>query len=41
MLNYDKVLNYKFDPIEQSYTIRDTMLYALGLGHSKDPLNRD
>ncbi len=41
MLNYDKVLNYKFDLIEQSYTIRDTMLYALGLGLSKDPLNRD
>lgn len=41
MLNYDKVLNYKFEPIEQSYTIRDTMLYALGLGVSRDPLNRD
>jgi acyl dehydratase len=41
MLNYDKVLNFPFEPIEQAYTGRDTMLYALGLGLSRDPLNRD
>ena len=41
MLDYERVLNYQFEPIEQTYTIRDTMLYALGLGLSKDPLNRD
>jgi acyl dehydratase len=41
MLDYERVLNYQFPPIEQSYTTRDTMLYALGLGLSRDPLNRD
>jgi acyl dehydratase len=40
-LNYDKVINYKFEPLEQTYTARDTMLYALGLGLSHDPTNRD
>lgn len=40
-LNYEKILAYPFEPIEQSYTIRDTMLYALGLGLSRDPLNRN
>ena len=41
MLDYDRVLNFRFEPIELTYTTRDTMLYALGLGLSKDPLNRD
>ncbi|WP_018990688.1 MaoC/PaaZ C-terminal domain-containing protein [Aromatoleum toluclasticum] len=39
-LDYEKVLNYPFEPIEQSYTERDTMLYALGLGLNHDPLDR-
>lgn len=38
-LNYDKVLNYRFEPVEQTYTPRDTMLYALGLGMSRDPVD--
>ena len=41
MLNTDVVLNWKFDDIEQSYTHRDTILYALGLGFGRDPVNRD
>ena len=41
MLNPDVVLNWKFDDIVQSYTHRDTILYALGLGFGRDPMNRD
>lgn len=40
MLNYEAVLNFNFEPIEQTYSSRDTMLYALGLGASQDPLDR-
>lgn len=31
-IDYDTLLNWSFDEIVQSYTERDTMLYALGLG---------
>jgi acyl dehydratase len=31
-IDYDTLLNWTFDEIVQSYTQRDTMLYALGLG---------
>lgn len=32
-----KVLNWKFDEIEHTYTEKDTILYALGLGCGSDP----
>lgn len=32
---------WPFRPVEQRYTERDTMLYALGLGLGQDPLDRD
>jgi acyl dehydratase len=32
MLNYNAVKNWDFGPIVQTYTERDSMLYALGLG---------
>lgn len=31
-IDYDKLLNWKFEDIAQTYTKRDTILYALGLG---------
>jgi len=31
-LNYDQLMSMKFEPARQTYTRRDTMLYALGLG---------
>jgi acyl dehydratase len=40
MLNYDAVKSWKFEPIVQTYTPRDCMLYALGLNIGADPLDR-
>lgn len=39
MLNWKEVLAWKFPDVEQRYTARDTMLYALGLGYGRDPLD--
>ncbi len=39
MLNWKQVLDWKFPDAEQSYTTRDAMLYALGLGYGRDPLD--
>ena len=36
---YDKLLALKIPDIEHSYTDRDTILYALGIGLGHDPLN--
>jgi acyl dehydratase len=38
-VNHDVVLNWPFEPIEQSYDERDSMLYALGLGIGADPID--
>jgi acyl dehydratase len=35
----DTLLNWPFPEIEHSYTARDTMLYALGVGCGHDPLD--
>ena len=35
--DYQKLLNWRFEPIEHAYTARDTILYALGLGCGGDP----
>jgi acyl dehydratase len=37
MLDVETVLNWRFEPVEQSYTARDTILYALGLGYGAEP----
>ena len=34
----DNLLNWPFEPVEQSYTTNDTILYALGLGVGSSPL---
>ena len=41
MLQYDQVKNWCFDDVVQSYSERDTILYALGLGFGADPLDPD
>ena len=40
-IDYDKLKHWPFPEIVQSYTERDTMLYALSLGLGRDPLDRD
>jgi acyl dehydratase len=39
MLDYEKILNWQFAPVIQSYTQKDTMLYALGIGFGMQPTN--
>lgn len=38
---YEKLLNIAIPTIERSYTAKDTMLYALGVGLGSDPVDRD
>lgn len=40
-LDYERLLNWPFDEVTQSYTPRDTMLYALGLGFGFNPTDAD
>ncbi|MGD9661986.1 MAG: MaoC/PaaZ C-terminal domain-containing protein [Porticoccaceae bacterium] len=40
-INPETLLNWRFDEIPHSYTHRDVILYALGVGLGRDPLNRD
>ena len=39
VLDPQKILNWPFQPVEQTYTERDTILYALGCGLGIDPLD--
>lgn len=39
MINYDALMAREFPTIEHSYTTKDSILYALGLGLGTDPLN--
>jgi acyl dehydratase len=36
-VDIEKVKSFRFQPTEQSYTFKDTILYALGLGYGADP----
>lgn len=38
-IDYDKLMNWPFEEVVQSYTERDTILYALWLGLNMDPLD--
>lgn len=38
-IDIDKLLNWPFEDLEHSYSARDTMLYALGVGAGADPLD--
>jgi acyl dehydratase len=38
-IEIDKILNWPFKEVEQTYTTKDTILYALGLGLGADPLD--
>jgi acyl dehydratase len=40
-LDYHKLKNWPFEPVEHTYTEKDTMLYALGLGVGADPLDEN
>src|SRR2546421_7334265 len=37
--NYERLLQYRIPEIEQTLTMRDTMLYALGVGLGADPMD--
>ena len=39
VLDPQKILDWPFEPVEQTYTERDTILYALGCGLGIDPLD--
>ena len=38
-IDYDKIKNWPFPEIEQTYTEKDSMLYALGVGYGHDPMD--
>ena len=40
-IDYDRLMALDIPDVEQSYTKRDTMLYALGLGIGADPMDAD
>jgi acyl dehydratase len=37
VLNYDRLIKRNFAPVEQSYTTRESILYALAVGYGADP----
>src|SRR5690554_550666 len=39
-LNVEAVLGWPFEDVTQTYTTRDSILYALGVGFGHDPLDR-
>jgi len=41
VLDPQKILNWPFEPIEQTYTEKESILYALGCGLGADPMDED
>jgi acyl dehydratase len=39
MIDYEKTKAWRSGPVSHSYTTRDTILYALGIGYGADPLD--
>ncbi len=39
--SYDKILNWPFDEVVESYAMRDSIIYALGLGFGFNPTDPD
>jgi len=39
-INYEKLMSLAIPDGQQTYTFKDTILYALGLGYGADPMNR-
>ncbi|MDE0945038.1 MAG: MaoC/PaaZ C-terminal domain-containing protein [Alphaproteobacteria bacterium] len=40
-IDYDKILNWPFEEVVQSYDTRDSILYALGVGLNMDPMDEE
>ena len=38
-LDPDKIKNWPFEDVEQTYTVKDSIIYALGVGFGHDPLD--
>lgn len=38
-IDYDHIMSLKSEPVDITYTDRETMLYALGVGFGRDPMN--
>jgi acyl dehydratase len=39
MIDYDKLKAWRFPEVEHTYTVKDTILYALGVGLGADPVD--
>lgn len=37
--SYDKIMNWPFEEVEHTYSVKDTTIYALGVGFGQDPLD--
>ncbi len=38
-IDYDKIKNWPFPEVVQTYTAKDSILYALGVGYGHDPVD--
>ncbi|WP_294221575.1 MaoC family dehydratase [uncultured Shimia sp.] len=36
---YDHIMNWPFEEVEHSYTVKDSTIYALGVGFAQDPMD--